>query len=82
MLSKLRIINFKAWEDTGEIRLAPLTLIFGANSIGKSSLGHLLIALQRTLASSDRKQAFRFGDEIRQLTLAHITTAYFNIIRI
>ena len=63
MLSKLRIINFKAWEDTGEIRLAPLTLIFGANSIGKGSLGHLLIALQQTLASSDRKQAFRFGDE-------------------
>lgn len=63
MLSKLRITNFKPWEDSGEIPLAPLTLIFGANSIGKSSLGHLLTALQQTLASSDRKQAFRFGDE-------------------
>ena len=81
MLSKLRIINFKAWEDTGEIRLAPLTLIFGANSIGKSSLGHLLIALQQTLASSDRMH-LGLVMKIRQLTLAHITTAYFNIIRI
>lgn len=62
MLTKLRIRNFKAWQDTEDIRLAPLTLIFGANSIGKSSLGHLLIALQQTINSSDRSQVFQFGD--------------------
>jgi Predicted ATPases len=44
MLTSLRIQNFKAWKDTGTIRLAPLTVIFGANSAGKSSLGHLLQA--------------------------------------
>jgi len=38
MLTKLRIKNFKAWKDTGDIRLAPLTILFGANSSGKSSL--------------------------------------------
>ena len=39
MLTHLHIKNFKAWKDTGPIRLAPLTVIFGANSAGKSSLG-------------------------------------------
>ena len=62
MLKKLRIKNFKAWRDTGEIRLAPLTVIFGANSAGKSSLGHLLLALKQTAASSDRKRALHLGD--------------------
>ncbi len=38
MLTKLRIRNFKARRDTGEIPLAPLTVFFGTNSSGKSSL--------------------------------------------
>ena len=29
MLTTLHIKNFKAWKDTGEIRLAPLTVIGG-----------------------------------------------------
>ncbi len=41
MLKKLRIQNFKVWEDTGEIDLAPITLFFGANSSGKSHFGLL-----------------------------------------
>jgi len=45
MLTSIQIKNFKAWKDTGKVRLAPLTVIFGANSAGKSSLGHLLLAL-------------------------------------
>jgi len=63
MLTKLRIKNFKAWKDTGEIRLAPLTVLFGANSAGKSSLGHLLLALKQTAASADRRRALHTGDE-------------------
>lgn len=62
MLTSLRIKNFKAWKDTGAIRLAPLTVIFGANSAGKSSLGHLLLALQQTARSTDRKRALHLGD--------------------
>lgn len=63
MLTQLQIKNFKAWQDTGPIRLAPLTVIFGANSSGKSSLGHLLIALKQTVALADRKRALHLGDE-------------------
>ena len=62
MLTKLHLKNFKAWKDTGAIRLAPLTVIFGANSAGKSSLGHLLLALKQTALSTDRKRALHLGD--------------------
>lgn len=62
MLTSLHIQNFKAWKDTGEIRLAPLTVIFGVNSAGKSSLGHLMLALKQTAASSDRRRPLYLGD--------------------
>ena len=63
MLTELRIKNFKAWKDTGAVRMAPLTVIFGANSAGKSSLGHLLLALKQTTLLSDRKRALHLGDK-------------------
>jgi predicted ATPase len=62
MLTELRLQNFKSWIDTGPIRLAPLTVIFGGNSAGKSSLGHLLLALKQTALSTDRKRALNLGD--------------------
>jgi predicted ATPase len=62
MLTSLRIRNFKAWRDTGEVRLAPLTVIFGTNSAGKSSIGHLLLALKQTALATDRKRALHLGD--------------------
>lgn len=62
MLTSFHLKNFKAWKDTGPIRLAPLTVIFGANSAGKSSLGHLLLALKQTALSTDRKRALHLGD--------------------
>ncbi len=63
MLTELHIKNFKAWKDTGPVRMAPLTVIFGANSAGKSSLGHLLLALKQTTLLSDRKRALHLGDK-------------------
>ncbi|MBB4143243.1 DUF3696 domain-containing protein [Rhizobium rhizoryzae] len=63
MLTELRIKNFKAWEDTGHVRIAPMTVIFGGNSSGKSSLGHLLLALKQTVQLSDRRRALHLGDE-------------------
>lgn len=69
MLTELRIQNFKAWKDTGRVRLAPLTVIFGANSAGKSSLGHLLLALKQTALLTDRKRALHLGDVNSQIDL-------------
>ncbi len=62
MLTGLRIENFKAWRDTGPVRLAPLTIVFGANSSGKSSIGQLLLALKQTVQMSDRRRALSLGD--------------------
>lgn len=62
MLTHLRIENFKAWQDTGDIELAPLTVLFGANSSGKSSLHQFLLMLRQTVESSDRKRVLHTGD--------------------
>ncbi len=61
MLKKLRIQNFKAWKDTGSIRMAPISLFFGANSSGKSSIGQFLMMLKQTIESPDRKAVFYPG---------------------
>lgn len=62
MLTRLRFKNFKAWEDSGEIRLAPLTVLFGNNSAGKTSIPQLLLLLKQTAESSDRQRALQLGD--------------------
>lgn len=54
MIKHLRIQNFKGWKDTGDIRMAPITLLFGTNSSGKSSIGQFLMMLKQTAESSDR----------------------------
>ena len=61
MLNQLRIRNFKSWQDTGRIRMAPITLFFGANSSGKSSIGQFLLMLKQTIELPDRKAVFYPG---------------------
>ena len=61
MLKQLSIKNFKGWKDTGNIRMAPITLFFGANSSGKSSIGQFLMMLKQTVESPDRKAVFYPG---------------------
>jgi AAA15 family ATPase/GTPase len=61
MLKQLRIQNFKGWKDTGVIRMAPISLFFGANSSGKSSIGQFLMMLKQTVESPDRKSVFHPG---------------------
>lgn len=58
MLTQLQIQNFKGWRDTGLIRMAPITLFFGANSSGKSSIGQFLMMLKQTAESPDRRAVF------------------------
>jgi len=62
MLTDLRIKNFKAWRDTGPVRLAPLTFLFGTNSSGKSSLHQFLLMLRQTVESPDRRRVLHTGD--------------------
>ncbi len=63
MLTELSIRNFKAWRDTGTIRLAPLTVFFGSNSAGKTSLLQFLLMLRQTAESPDRHRVLHPGDK-------------------
>ena len=49
MLREYRLTNFKAFGETVTIPIRPLTLIFGANSSGKSSIFQSLLLLKQTL---------------------------------
>src|SRR6266404_7875580 len=50
-IKSLRLINFKCFENSGEIPIAPLTLIFGRNNSGKSSILQSLLLLKQTIDS-------------------------------
>ncbi len=63
MLTQLILKNFKSWKDTGRMRMAPITALFGTNSSGKTSLLQMLLLLKQTTDSSDRKQVLNLGDE-------------------
>lgn len=63
MIDHLRIKNFKCWKDTGNITLSPITVFFGENSAGKSSVGQFLMMLKQSVESSDRKTVFFAGNE-------------------
>jgi predicted ATPase len=61
MIKKFGFKNFKAWETFGPVRFAPLTVLFGSNSSGKSSVAQYLLMLKQTTESPDRKMVFNIG---------------------
>lgn len=67
MITHMRAQNFKSWRDTGDVRMAPLTVLFGANSSGKTSLLQLLLMLKQTAESPDRSQVLNLGGDERSL---------------
>lgn len=50
MIKEFSIKNFKGFKNPAELTFAPLTLIYGPNSAGKSSIIHALMLLQQSLA--------------------------------
>lgn len=63
MIRELQVQNFKAWVNSGVIRLAPLTIFCGNNSSGKSSISQFLLMLKQTVESYDRQRVIHFGDK-------------------
>ena len=53
MLHALELENFKAFGKRARIPFAPITLIFGENSAGKSSILHALYLLKQTIESRE-----------------------------
>jgi predicted ATPase len=62
MLSHLKLDNFKIWRTTGPLRLAPLTLLLGTNSSGKSSLIQSLLLIRQTIKSDDPNIDLNLGN--------------------
>ena len=73
MITHLHAKNFKSWRDTGEMRLAPLTGLFGPNSSGKTGILQMLLLLKQTAESTDRSRVLHLGD---QRTYADLGTTY------
>jgi len=78
MLTRLRVKNFKAWKDTNDVRLAPLTVFFGSNSSGKSSLLQFLLMLKQTAESPDRRRVLHPGDRNTPVELGTYRDLVFN----
>jgi predicted ATPase len=49
LLTHLALTEFKCFENTGDIPLSPLTLIFGKNNSGKSTILQSLLLLKQTI---------------------------------
>ena len=68
ILKALHIANFKAFSLAQRMPLRPLTLIYGANSAGKSSILHALALAHHAIETGDLDtQRTRIGGEIIDL---------------
>ncbi|MGB4343996.1 MAG: DUF3696 domain-containing protein [Moraxellaceae bacterium] len=62
MLTHLKLQNFKIWRSTGPVRLAPITLLLGTNSSGKSSLIQSLLLIRQTVKGDDPNLDLNLGN--------------------
>ena len=54
MITEYQIANFKAFGSPQTLPIRPITLIFGPNSSGKSSIFQSLLMLKQTIGSCGR----------------------------
>ncbi len=82
MLTKMRLENFKSWREL-ELDLSNITILFGTNSSGKSSVLQSLLLLKQTAMGFDRSLPINFGggeqdyfdfDSYRELAFGHDET--------
>jgi predicted ATPase len=77
MLKQLSLEGFKSWNEISNMRLNPITGLFGVNSSGKTSILQFLLMLKQTAESPDRTQIFDFGNEKSLVSLS----SFENILR-
>ena len=65
-ITKLIVGGFKSIAQTIEIPLAPITLLFGPNSAGKSTIKDAMLALKASMTQPDDAE-FRAGRLARML---------------
>jgi predicted ATPase len=64
MIKAFRLTRFRGFQDTDWIELRPLTLFFGHNSSGKSSLLAGLLMLRQSVLNPDRSTPFVFTSDL------------------
>ncbi|MDA0639765.1 MULTISPECIES: AAA family ATPase [Nonomuraea] len=69
MITHLRLQNFKAWEDSGNVKFGPITAFFGSNSSGKTSFLQSMLLLKQTAESADRGRVFDLGGSASLVSL-------------
>lgn len=55
MIKSLKIANFRSIQKQNEIELAPITLIYGGNGVGKSSLLYALLVLKNMVLNPNQQ---------------------------
>lgn len=78
MITSLSVENFKSWKSIDEMRLAPITGLFGTNSSGKTSILQLLLLLKQTVDSADRNIALDLGDNRALVSLGTLRDVLYN----
>jgi len=73
MIKTLRLKNFKAFKDTGDIELKPITVLAGPNSAGKSSILQSLLLLKQTLISDLRVALNLDGEYLQASSISDLT---------
>ena len=56
MLNSVRITNFKAFGETQNIPLRPITLIYGPNSAGKSSIIQSILLIKQSMQTTANEE--------------------------
>lgn len=63
MIKAMRLVRFKGFEDSGWIHLRKITLLFGLNSSGKTSILNALLMLKQSLENPAMEVPFTFHAE-------------------
>jgi len=58
VLTELEVTNFQGFAGEQSVQLAPITLIFGPNASGKSSIGRAFDTLSEQVANPDKNLSF------------------------
>ena len=65
MLTKLKLTNFRIFDDEVTVRFRPITILIGRNSSGKSSIIKFLLMLQQSLGPGKSQFLTPEGDRVK-----------------
>lgn len=63
-LRNLEIKNLRSLKDVGEVPIAPITILLGKNSVGKSTFARVFPLLRQSVESKKRSPILWFGDYV------------------